>query len=296
MSGLVEASKGVDHQVDREELVSRSSHPLSTLPRPILRWAGSKQKLLPSLIDALPDRYGTYYEPFFGSGALFFLLRPRRAVLSDICEPLVETYEAVRRAPDEVHEALKSLDPLDREMYYEVRSQSPADAVARAARFLYLNRSCWNGLYRVNRRGEFNVPYGAPKTAALPDLELLTAAADAMSSRVTIHVRDFAASVKRARAGDLVFFDPPYVTGHNNNGFVDYNEDLFSWADQVRLSEVATALAERGVHVIVTNANHESVLDLYKGFAITETTRFSTLANNTAFRRPITEALIHSAT
>jgi DNA adenine methylase len=115
-----------------------------------------------------------------------------------------------------------------------------------------------------------------------------------MGSRVRVRVSDFAASVRRARAGDLVFFDPPYVTGHNNNGFVDYNEDLFSWADQVRLAKVARDLAGRGVNVIVTNANHEAVLDLYPAFRLSTTTRMSTLANDKAFRRPVTEALIYS--
>lgn len=281
--------------IDRQDLASRAQRSLSTLPRPVVRWAGSKQRLLHQLVDVLPAQFGTYFEPFFGSGALFFLLRPTRAVLSDTCLPLVETYTTLASFPDEIHRELASLDPMDRDTYYRVRKSSPETPVGRAARFLFLNRTCWNGLYRVNKKGEFNVPYGSPTPTCLPELELLQSAAEVLSG-ASVRVSDFESSVETAEEGDLVFLDPPYVTGHNNNGFVDYNEKLFSWADQERLAKLARNLDARGVRVIVTNAQHEAVLRLYKGFTISSTTRASTLAGDKAFRRPVTEALILSRT
>lgn len=279
--------------LDRATLQAQAARPLTATPRPFVRWAGSKQRLLPHLIDALPDTFGRYYEPFLGSAALFFLLAPERAVLTDACLPLVQVYEALRTDVDRVLELLSGYDVLDKEMYYAVRAVEPEDLHERAARFLYLNRACWNGLYRVNGAGRFNVPYGAPKTGALPDDENLRACAQALARRgVTVRHGDFGRSVAGARAGDLVFFDPPYVTGHNNNGFIDYNEKLFRWADQERLAAVARRLVERGVFVMVTNAYHDRVLALYPGFEVRVIERSSTLANNKAFRRPVSEALL----
>jgi DNA adenine methylase len=279
--------------VDQDTLAERAARYMSSLPRPIVRWAGSKQRLLNDLVPVLPTRYGRYYEPFAGSAALFFLLQPSRATLGDSCAPLVATYKAIASDPQGVAAVLKELDPLNRDQYYAVRAHTPCDPVEAAARFLYLNRSCWNGLYRVNSQGIFNVPYGAPKTANLPGLEWLTSCAKVLgASDVTLRVGDFASTVRGARAGDLVFFDPPYVTGHNNNGFVDYNEVLFSWSDQIRLASLAEQLKVRGVNVVITNAMHGEICDLYKGFEIRPIDRYSTLANNKEYRRPVTEALI----
>lgn len=292
---MVRATDEHVYQVDKPALMERARRPLSALPRPILRWAGSKQRLLPDLVNALPDAFGTYYEPFSGSGALFFLLQPDRAALGDTCVPVIDLYRTIARAPGEVYEALSNLNPLDKEMYYRVRAERPTEPVRQAANFIYLNRSCWNGLYRVNSRGEFNVPYGAPKTSTLPSREHVVSCGSALGKPgVRVAIADFEESVADAQAGDLVFFDPPYVTGHNNNGFVDYNETLFRWADQERLAACARALRDSGVHVIITNADHDAIRTLYSDFRIVEVSRMSTLANNKQFRRRVTEALIYS--
>lgn len=283
------------YEVDRDDLYGRAARPLSTLPRPLLRWAGSKQRLLSSIIDVLPTKFGTYYEPFLGSAALFFLLEPSRAVLTDVCAPLVDVYQAIKSDPDQVCRLLDQYDVLDPDMYYRVREQTAGTTAARAARFIYLNRACWNGLYRVNKNGRFNVPYGAPKTATLPDAKWIGSCAAALAPpSVCVATADFAQTVAPAKEGDLVFFDPPYVTGHNNNGFVDYNETLFSWADQERLASTARSLRARGVHVIITNADHDAIRALYDDFIITKISRNSTLAANRESRRPVTEALIHT--
>lgn len=283
------------YRVEPAVLRQRAERSMSTIPRPFLRWAGSKQRLLPHLVNALPPAFNRYYEPFLGSASLFFLLQPGKAFLSDACSPLIEVYEALRSDVESVIRALMPLNPLDKAQYYEVRGSRSEDLHTRAAEFLYLNRACWNGLYRVNGAGVFNVPYGAPKSAGMPEPENLRACSRLLRVRsIKLLVRDFQVAVASAGRGDLVFFDPPYVTGHNNNGFIDYNEQLFSWEDQVRLAGTAQRLSAKGAHVLITNAHHDSVLALYPGFEVRAIERKSTLANNTAFRRPVTEALFCS--
>lgn len=202
---------------------------------PFVRWAGAKRAMVPALMRAVPADYNRYVEPFVGSGAMFFALEPERAVLSDALAPLVETYLAVRDDPTAVHAHLSQWK-VDKESYYEVRSQSPDDPMARAARFIYLNKTCWNGLYRVNLRGEFNVPFGRPKSSNIVSTPTLEACSAALRRCEALGVGDFQQILKECTAGDLVFLDPPYVTGHNNNGFIEYNEKLFTWNDQCRLA------------------------------------------------------------
>lgn len=288
-------AKAESQTVDRSALLERAERTLSAVPRPFLRWAGSKQRVLRHLVPFLPPGYNRYFEPFLGSGSLFFLLRPTKAVLSDACSELIETFEAVEGDPECVLHHLARLNPLDKEMYYRVRSRRSNDPCRRTAEFIYLNRAGWNGLYRVNSKGEFNVPYGAPKTASIVDRENLLSCARLLRRRsVRLQADDFESAVAGCEPGDFVFVDPPYVTGHNNNGFIDYNERLFSWADQVRLASTVRLLAESGVHVMVTNAHHDRVLKLYGGFEVTPIVRSSTIAASTAARRPVTESVITS--
>jgi DNA adenine methylase len=285
----------IHHEVDQHTLAELAERTLSAVPRPFLRWAGSKQRLLRLLVPLLPSSFGRYYEPFLGAGSLFFLLQPKSAVLSDTCTELIATYKAVARDVEEVLSAMSGLDPLDRTQYYRVRAARASGKYERAAEFIYLNRASWNGLYRVNSRGEFNVPYGAPKTSAIVDANHLRECAKLLRrSRVRMETADFDDALSKCQAGDLAFLDPPYVTGHNNNGFIDYNERLFSWADQVRLAQTAVALAKRGVKVMVTNANHQGVIDLYTGFEAIEIERSSTLAGAKSARGLVTETVLRS--
>lgn len=278
-----------------EALIERAARPLSASPRPFLRWAGSKRMLLRQFLDAIPSSYGTYREPFIGGGSLFFLLQPKRAVLSDACADLIATYQAVR---DNCTAVLRYLAPLrpDRDLFYEIRNNRSEGRFKRAAEFIYLNKTCWNGLYRVNSDGEFNVPYGAPRTENIIDADNLRACAAALSHPgVRFDVTDFEDALLPTVPGDLVFLDPPYVTRHNNNGFVDYNELIFSWNDQLRVAATANRLAAEGVNVLVTNAFHHEVLELYHGFNVRSLDRPSTIAASASKRGAVTEALLWSA-
>jgi DNA adenine methylase len=262
------------------------------LAKPFLKWAGSKQKLVASLERYMPKDFGTYYEPFLGSASVFFHLGPTKAVLSDTNRSLIATYEAVRDNPTLVQAHIDAI-PTDRDTYYEVRSRDARGRDQRAADFIYLNKLCWNGLYRVNLQGRFNVPYGANKNGAISTVAALRDCAVVLNpSGVTLKQCDFADSLKTASSGDLAFIDPPYVTSHNNNGFIEYNEDIFSWRDQVRLAKLCKKLVDRGVTVVVTNANHGAVKRLYPDFGVHRITRASTLAGDKSFRRQISEAVL----
>ncbi|MBK6956160.1 MAG: Dam family site-specific DNA-(adenine-N6)-methyltransferase [Dermatophilaceae bacterium] len=279
-------------RVDVESLGQRAARFHSATPRPFLRWAGSKRSLLPHVVPLLPPTYERYFEPFLGSGSLFFLLRPEIAAINDLNTDLISTFRAVRDGPAAVHAEYGKFNVLDRDQYYQIRdSDAPTNRFARAARFIYLNRACWNGLYRVNQNGHFNVPYGAPKTASPLDLDNLRECSNTLRRRVTITGSDFADSFKAAGSGDLVYLDPPYVTTHNQNGFLDYNRRIFSWTDQVRLADQAREAVERGAWVIVSNANHEDVRLLYRDFQHTVITRRSTLASNAGARTQVSESL-----
>lgn len=266
-------------------------HRFSDLPRPFLRWVGSKQALLRYICPVLPSEFGRYYEPFLGGGALFFHLLPEEASLSDRSEELIDVWVAVRDHIDEIVEYLRPLKP-DKELYYKIREGRSTNPVIRSAEFLYLNKTCWNGLYRVNSKGKFNVPFGRPRTDFIFDEENLRECSKALSRKsVDISVSDFCESTKNAKEGDFVYFDPPYVTKHNNNGFRDWNEVLFSWKDQVRLADEAKRLADIGVFVLVSNADHQDIRDLYTGFSLRSFSRSSTLSSSPKFRGSVGEII-----
>lgn len=232
-----------------------------------------------------------YIEPFLGGGSVFFALLPQNACLSDVNVELVATYTAIRddwqgvESILRVHQARHS-----KEHYYEVRRAIPSEKVKQAARFIYLNRTCWNGLYRVNLKGEFNVPIGT-KTNVIWEGEL-EKVSKALSG-VDIKACDFEERIDNAGSGDLVFVDPPYTVHHNMNGFLKYNQNLFSWQDQIRLRDAVARAHTRGAKIIVTNAAHSSVVELYKGVGvISETERLSVISGKNAGRGRQAEILI----
>ena len=258
---------------------------------PLFRWPGGKRWLVPSLRQLLPLTYSSYYEPFFGGGALFFAEQPSNAVLSDVNDELMACYRAVRDTPGEVEACLQKL-PRDKDSYYHVRSTAPDDPVERAARLIYLTTLAFNGIYRVNRQGVFNVPYGGREYVNLGAAGSLSSYSRALGS-AKIRSGDFEESLQSAGKGDVVFLDPPYTVTHSNNGFLRYNESIFSMQDQRRLADAAEALASRGAHVIVTNAQHSSVSDLYSDvFRRIAVRRTSRMAADPARRLAVEELVL----
>ena len=232
--------------------------------KPILKWAGGKTQLITQLLPHVPERFGTYIEPFFGGGALFFTLQPERAIISDSNPELVNLYRQVATAVDSVVDCLKRYRNT-REDYYAVRAQNwqelfPAEA---AARMIYLNRTCFNGLYRVNRKGDFNVPYGRYPNPRICDEENLRAASELLK-RADILCGDFAKVLDEcAKPGDFVFLDPPYLPVGKWGDFKRYTKEQFYEADHRRLADATARLMERGIWSVLTNSNHPLVRDLY---------------------------------
>jgi DNA adenine methylase len=265
---------------------------------PFLKWAGGKRLLLPALLPKLP-RSGAaarYYEPFLGGGAIFFATEPQSAHLSDMNSELIHTYCAVRDCPEDVIDQLSRLRNGPEE-FYKIRSWRPRTRARRAARFIYLNKTCFNGLYRENLAGEFNVPYGRHRyETVVCNVEQIQDASRALQG-ATLRTSDFAAAVSSAKSGDIVYFDPPYITGHRNNGFVEYNAKVFSWSDQHRLRRTAERLVTRGVHVAISNGDHPSIRHLYESdnrFRIHVLRRQSTMASQANRRSARTELLVVS--
>ncbi len=203
-----------------------------------------------------------YIEPFLGSGAVFFALEPERALLADTNQWLIETYWAVRDVPEKVLSALSRHQRLHSEShYYSTRAARPRSLHGRAAQFIYLNWTCWNALFRVNKAGSFNVPKGTKNSVFLPTDNFADWSRALKRSKIV--VGDFELVLSGCGVGDFVFADPPYVTTHANNGFIKYNEQLFTWKDQQRLAAAANAAATRGATVVISNSDHKSVRELY---------------------------------
>lgn len=265
---------------------------LSTLP--FLKWAGGKRWLAPLIQEHIGDIAGRYIEPFLGSGAVFFRLRPNAALLNDANTHLIDTYRAIQQDHPMVVNYLKNHHRLhSTDYYYQMREYAPRCLYRRAARFIYLNRTCWNGLYRVNLKGVFNVPKGT-KSSVLLSSDNWAQVAESLQD-VQLCSGDFECVIDQAEKGDLIFADPPYTVKHNYNGFVKYNEALFSWSDQERLSLALIRASQRGATIIATNASHNSVKALYKStFNIRTVMRKSVLSGDPKFRGQFQELLIVS--
>lgn len=220
---------------------------------PIIRWAGSKRKVLPSLIERAPRSFRTYVEPFSGSACLFFALRPKRAVLGDINEELITTYESLRKHPRLVYRELSS-KPRTESYYYALRRELPSELppIARAARFLYLNRFCFNGVFRTNKMGSFNVPFGK-RTGDIPPERTFVRASIRLRN-VRLRVGDFETCVSHVKRGDFVYLDPPYATGQSRwRGEYGYNS--FTKSDLSRLVACLKRIHRKGAYFLLSYAD-----------------------------------------
>jgi DNA adenine methylase len=258
---------------------------------PFLKWAGGKRWLVDGHFEIFPTEFERYLEPFLGSGAVFFRLNPKKAILGDANKDLIETYKAIKSnwrlvlRNLRIHQAKHSKD-----YYYKVRAENPRSVFSNAAKFIYLNRTCWNALYRVNLKGEFNVPIGTKNTVLL-DTDDFPTLAKRLKKAEFVH-GDFQKVISKAGRGDFLFVDPPYTVKHNNNGFIKYNEVLFSWADQERLRDSLLLAKARGAKILLTNAYHPSIIKLYRGaFKTAKLKRTSKIAAD-ASRRVSCEELL----
>lgn len=244
--------------------------------KPFVKWAGGKRQILDKLKQYAPHKYNCYYEPFIGGGAFFFELSPKKAVINDSNQELMNVYQ-VLRDHDKYTKMCKVLNQYEanhsEEQYYEIRNKDKEKSFTRlsdykkAARTIYLNKSCFNGLYRVNSKGQFNVPFNKNKTVNTYDGEnLLTIHMYLNMNDITIQSIDFEESIKTAKKGDFVYFDPPYDS--DTQTFNSYTEEGFGKDEQRRLAKVFKELDARGVYVMLSNHNTTLINELYKDYNI----------------------------
>jgi DNA adenine methylase len=262
--------------------------------RPFIKWVGGKRQILHALLAKVPQKISTYFEPFVGGGALFFALSPKLAVLSDQNERLVHAYRGVRDDVEGVIELLSTY-PHDRDFFLEMRKRSIdySPDVDVAAWFIYLNKVGFNGLYRVNAKNVFNVPFGSYDNPMICNADLLRACSKVLCG-IDIRHSDFGAVADWAKSGDFVYFDPPYVPLSTTSSFVGYTDKGFGPNDQIRLRDVAFALKERGVNVLLSNSSAGFVRKIYGGrFVCEEVMAARNVSCKAATRKKIAELIIY---
>lgn len=244
------------------------------LVKPFLKWAGGKRQLLGSICERFPSEYSCYYEPFVGAGAVFLHLQARRAVVNDSNEQLMQTYSAVKDSVDELIDLLRQHERNNSSVYYyRIREQdrdserfAAMSPVQKAARLIYLNKTCYNGLYRVNAQGLFNVPYGSYKAPVVCEDIVLRAISQYLNEAdIRFLTGDFADAVRGAGRGSLVYFDPPYHSPNGTN-FTGYQADGFGESEQRRLKDEFARLTELGAFCVLSNSATDFVRELYKEY------------------------------
>lgn len=251
-------------QADLEPVIQ-----LSRWPRPFLKWAGGKTNLLPVLRPLVPRKFDRYFEPFLGGGAMFFDLRPERSVISDVNSELIECYEVVRDHPRELMAELLRHRVNKRE-FYRVRALDPAclSVVSRAARLIYLNKTCFNGLYRVNRLGQFNTPFGNYRNVRLFDKDNLLMVSELLEHATLLRGHYETILLQYAQKGDFVYLDPPYLPISEYSDFKRYTPDQFYERDHEQLARVFNELDDRGCLLLLSNSFHPQVKRLYSGYRL----------------------------
>ncbi|WP_376738151.1 DNA adenine methylase, partial [Streptococcus pneumoniae] len=267
------------------------------------RWLGDvyhRQQLLPVIRELMPKTYNRYFEPFVGGGALFFDLAPKDAVINDFNAELINCYQQIKDNPQELIEILKVHQEYNSKEYYlDLRSADRDERidmmyeVQRAARILYMLRVNFNGLYRVNSKNQFNVPYGRYKNPKIVDEELISAISVYLNNnQLEIKVGDFEKAIVDVRTGDFVYFDPPYIPLSETSAFTSYTHEGFSFADQVRLRDAFKRLSDTGAYVMLSNSSSALVEELYKDFNIHYVEATRTNGAKSSSRGKISEIIV----
>lgn len=241
-------------------------------PKPFVKWAGGKRQLIPILHQNLPESFGTYYEPFLGGGALLFHIltdkNGQKCSISDLNSDLVLAYTTIRDRIDALISSLKSHEKNyqkdSKSYYYSIRESNPRTEVEKTSRLIFLNRTCFNGLYRVNSKGKFNVPLGKYTNPNIVNEENLHAVSSILqTSRISIKCRDFESVLRDAKKGDLVYFDPPYQPVSSTANFTSYTTKDFTYDDLTRLAELCLKLDSKGCNVLLSNSDSKEVSDIF---------------------------------
>lgn len=267
---------------------------------PFVKWVGGKRQLIKHIKPILPESMNTYYEPFIGGGAVLFNHRPNVAVINDFNHELINVYDTIK---DDVHALIEDLKLhiYDSDYFYEIRSldrhveYKNLSALKRASRLLYLNKSCFNGLYRVNSKGEFNSPFGRYTNPNIVNEETLLAVSKYLNENsITTRTGDFEEAVSDAEMGDFVYFDPPYDPVSKSASFTAYSKLGFSREDQERLRDLCVSLTQKGVKFLLSNASTEFINDLYKDFTVIEVGASRAINSDGAKRQKVLEVLVRN--
>ena len=262
--------------------------------KPFLRWAGGKRWLTKSIKDFLPTDFNNYHEPFLGGASIFLYLKSnnlikKKSYLSDFNSELINAYEQIKLDPDKIIIGLNKLKNT-KDDYYEIRSSKPRTTISKAVRFIYLNKTSFNGIYRVNLKGEYNVPYGFKNTKDLFEFDNIKNINKLLNQDVHLNSNDFFSVIENVKANDLVFLDPPYTVAHENNGFVKYNQKIFLWEDQQRLAQLLNEINAKKAFFILTNAAHISVEELFSNLGKKHNVqRSSNIGGKGASRKKVNE-------
>lgn len=241
-------------------------------PKPFVKWAGGKRQLIPILHQNLPGAFGTYYEPFLGGGALLFHIltdkNGQKCSISDLNSDLVLAYTTIRDRIDALISSLKNHEKNyqkdSKSYYYSVRESNPRNEVEKTSRLIFLNRTCFNGLYRVNSKGKFNVPLGKYTNPNIVNEENIRAVSSILqTNRISIKCRDFESVLRDAKKGDLVYFDPPYQPVSSTANFTSYTTKDFTYDDLTRLAELCLKLDSKECHVLLSNSDSKEVSDIF---------------------------------
>jgi DNA adenine methylase len=252
--------------------VRQQINQLHVQPKPFVKWAGGKRQLIPILSENLPKTMGTYFEPFLGGGALLFhILTERnnqRCGISDLNSDLVLTYTTIRDKPEELISSLKNhaknYQKNSKSYYYSIRESTPKNAIEKTSRLLFLNRTCFNGLYRVNSKGKFNVPLGKYTNPNIVNEDNLRSVSQILqSNKISIYCRDFESVLDDAKKGDFVYFDPPYQPVSDTANFTSYTNKSFTFRDLKRLAELCFQLDSKGCKVMLSNSDSIEVEDMF---------------------------------
>lgn len=248
---------------------------ISTItPKPFVKWAGGKRQLIPILNENLPESFGTYFEPFLGGGALLFHILTERNVqkcsISDLNSDLILAYTTIKSRIDELISSLKNHEKHyhknPKSYYYLIRNSNPRSEIEKTSRLLFLNRTCFNGLYRVNSKGKFNVPLGRYTNPNIVNEDNLRLVSEALqSSRISIKCRDFESILRDVKKGDLVYFDPPYQPVSSTANFTSYTNKDFTSDDLFRLGEICTKLDSKECKVMLSNSDSKEVSAMFEG-------------------------------
>lgn len=240
------------------------------LVQPVVKWAGGKRQLLNEIEKRIPKKMSTYYEPFLGGGAVLFHLQPKKAIVNDFNGDLINVYLTIKNNVDELVEDLKK-HSIDEEYYYKVREMDRTgeleqlSPVQKASRLIYLNKTCYNGLYRVNSLGQFNTPFGKYKNPNIVNEDVLRAVSKYLNDNdVTFMTGDFETSLRGIRKGAFVYFDPPYYPLSDSSSFTGYTLGGFGKEDQIRLKNVCDKLDARGIKFLLSNSSAPFIVELYK--------------------------------